>query len=256
MGKHRQAREILQKAAGRNKIPFENVKLALETYENQAAARLSKSKEKYNITHLFRTPNLRMKTVCIGINWFMCGSCFFGLAQYMGHIDGDIFINVAISAAMEIPGTIIVLYLISRVSRLKILIGGNVLSGVSLLLITLVSNATARVFLASLGLVGMAISFPTVYLYSSEVFPTVVRNVGVGLGSISARIGSMIAPYIATMGTIQPWLPPVIFGVGPIIGAVLCLFLPETMNCELPETIEDGENFGKKKPKGESTPTA
>lgn len=30
-----------------------------------------------------------------------------------------------------------------------------------------------------------------------------------------------------------------------MLGAVLCLFLPETMNCELPETIEDGENFGK-----------
>lgn len=100
---------------------------------------------------------------------------------------------------MELPGTVIVLFLISRVSRLKILIGGNILSGVSLLLITLVTNGNVRVFLASLSLVGMAISFPTIYLYSGEVFPTVVRNVGVGLGSISARIGSMIAPYIATM---------------------------------------------------------
>lgn len=27
----------------------------------------------------------------------MCGSCFFGLAQYMGYIDGNIFINVAVS---------------------------------------------------------------------------------------------------------------------------------------------------------------
>lgn len=103
------------------------------------------------------------------------------------------------TAAMELPGTVIVLFLISRVSRLKILIGGNILSGISLLLITLITNASARIFLASLGLVGMAISFPTVYLYSSEVFPTVVRNIGVGLGSISARIGSIIAPYIATM---------------------------------------------------------
>lgn len=73
------------------------------------------------------------------------------------------------------------------------------MSGISLLLITMVTNASVRVFLASLGLVGMAISFPTIYLYSGEVFPTVVRNVGVGLGSISARIGSMVAPYIATM---------------------------------------------------------
>lgn len=248
MGKPRQAERILLKAAERNKIPVENVKLALETHENQRANRVTKSKEKYNITHLFRTSNLRLKTICVSINWFVCGTCFFGLAQYMGHLDGNIFINVTVSAAMELPGTVIVLFLISRVSRLKILIGGNILSGISLLLITPMTNVNARIFLASLGLVGMAISFPTIYLYSGEVFPTVVRNIGVGLGSISARIGSIIAPYIATMGTIQPWLPPVIFAIGPMLGAVLCLFLPETMNCELPETIEDGENFGKKKP--------
>lgn len=77
--------------------------------------------------------------------------------------------------------------------------GGNILSGISLLSLIVVTNSTLIVFLATLGLVGMAISFPTVYLYSSEAFPTVVRNVGVGLGSVCARIGSMIAPYIATM---------------------------------------------------------
>lgn len=246
VGKVSRAEQVLIKAASRNKIPIEHVRTAIETHHNQARSRQKKTQEKHNITHLFRTPNLRIKTICICVNWFVCGSCFFGLAQYMGHLDGNIFINVAVSAAVELPGTVIVLFLISRVSRLKILMGGNLLSGLSLLLITVITNSTARVSLATLGLAGMAISFPTVYLYSSEAFPTVVRNVGVGLGSVCARVGSMIAPYIATMGKIEPWLPPVVFGSGPLIGALLCLFLPETMNCELPETIEDGENFGKK----------
>lgn len=97
MGKFRQAEEILLKAAGRNHIPVENVKTALETRESQATIRHEKGKKKYNITHLFRTPYLRLKTICIAINWFVCGSCFFGLAQYMGHLDGDIFVNVAVS---------------------------------------------------------------------------------------------------------------------------------------------------------------
>lgn len=101
MGKHRQAERILLKAAGRNKIPEENVNLALETYENQATIRHAKSNEKYNITHLFRTPNLRLKTVYISVNWFVCGICFFGLAQYMGHLDGNIFINVAVSGKIQ-----------------------------------------------------------------------------------------------------------------------------------------------------------
>ncbi|XP_012148706.1 organic cation transporter protein-like [Megachile rotundata] len=253
VGKLSEAEQILMKAAGRNKISTDNVKTAIETYESNIGVRHKQNKEKYNITHLFRTPNLRLKTICICINWFVCGSCFFGLAQYMGYIDGNIFVNVAVSAVIELPGTIAVLFLISRVSRLKILMGGNLLSALSLLSLAVMSNSEHTIFLATLGLAGMSFSFPTIYLYSSEAFPTVVRNVGVGLGSVCARVGSMIAPYIATMGKIEPWLPPVIFGAGPLLGAVLCLLLPETMNCELPETIEDGENFGKKQTKRSRT---
>ncbi|KAL2713751.1 organic cation transporter protein-like isoform X1 [Vespula squamosa] len=244
-GRPAEAEIILIKAARRNKIPLENVNRALESHESQRLLRKT-SNAKYNVTHLFRTPNMRLKSICIFINWFFCGTCFFGLAQYMGLIDGNIFINITVSAALELPGTIIVLFLVSRVSRLKILIGGNILTALSLLLTVIINHSTAQLCLASIGIAGTAISFPTIYLYSSEIFPTVVRNNGIGVGSVCARLGSIIAPYIATVNKIQPWLPPVIFGAGQLIGAGLCLLLPETMNCELPETIEDGENFGKK----------
>jgi len=44
---------------------------------------------------------------------------------------------------------------------------------------------------------------------------------------------------------IETWLPPIIFGLLPLIGAALCLLLPETAGCTLPETLQDGEEFGK-----------
>lgn len=97
VGKLSSAERILVKAASRNKIPIENVKAAIESYESNMGVRHKQHKEAYNITHLFRTPNLRLKTICICINWFVCGSCFFGLAQYTGYIDGNIFVNVAVS---------------------------------------------------------------------------------------------------------------------------------------------------------------
>lgn len=103
VGKLSKAERILVKAAGRNKIPIENVKTAIDAYESSTRSRRKETKDKYNITHLFRTPNLRLKTVCICINWFVCGSCFFGLAQYMGYLDGNIFVNVAISGKFNGP---------------------------------------------------------------------------------------------------------------------------------------------------------
>lgn len=58
-----------------------------------------------------------------------------------------------------------------------------------------------KVVLAALGIFGMSIAFPTVYLYSAELFPTVVRNVGVGTSSMCARFGSMVAPYITSLAS-------------------------------------------------------
>lgn len=53
------------------------------------------------------------------------------------------------------------------------------------------------------------ISFPTVYLYAGELFPTVIRNVAIGLASMIARIGSMIAPFVASgLSDTAHWLPP------------------------------------------------
>ncbi len=40
-------------------------------------------------------------------------------------------------------------------------------------------------------------------------------------------------------------IPTFIFGGIALIAAVMALFLPETLNKEMPQTLEDGENFGK-----------
>lgn len=39
-------------------------------------------------------------------------------------------------------------------------------------------------------------SYGAVYVYTAEQFPTVVRNMGLGVGSFFARIGGIMAPYI------------------------------------------------------------
>ena len=42
-------------------------------------------------------------------------------------------------------------------------------------------------------------AFDVLYILSSELFPTVVRNVGLGTCSACARAGSMLSPYIAQL---------------------------------------------------------
>ena len=40
-------------------------------------------------------------------------------------------------------------------------------------------------------------------------------------------------------------MPLLVLGTLGIFGGILALFLPETLDKELPQTLQDGENFGK-----------
>lgn len=56
----------------------------------------------------------------------------------------------------------------------------------------------------------------------------------------------MLAPYVNVLTDIWTPLPLVVFGALSFVCGLLSLLLPETLNKKLPETIEEGERFGKK----------
>lgn len=53
----------------------------------------------------------------------------------------------------------------------------------------------------------------------------------------------MMAPLVKITGELQPFIPNIIFGTVAILGGSAAIFLPETLNRPLPETIEDVENW-------------
>lgn len=69
-----------------------------------------------------------------------------------------------------------------------------------------------------------------------------LRQNGIGMGSMCARAGGVIAPIIYLMRNINHHAPMVVFGLCPLIGAALTMFLPETAHSPLPDTIEDVES--------------
>lgn len=50
------------------------------------------------------------------------------------------------------------------------------------------------------GKFGFTMAFSIVYIYTAEIYPTVLRNVGMGMCSSAARIGSITAPYVIYLG--------------------------------------------------------
>lgn len=74
-----------------------------------------------------------------------------------------------------------------------------------------------------------------------------------GVSNLWTRVGSMLSPLVKITGEVQPFIPNIIYGITALLGGSAALFLPETLNQPLPETIEDLENWSlrAKEPKQE-----
>ena len=64
-----------------------------------------------------------------------------------------------------------------------------------------------------IGKFGIASGFLSLYVYASEVFPTVARNACMGFFSLMARLSGALAPIIPTLAAEAAWLPSVTFAV-------------------------------------------
>ncbi|MPC14290.1 Solute carrier family 22 member 1 [Portunus trituberculatus] len=90
------------------------------------------------------------------------------------------------------------------------------------------------------GLVEIPAGFVTMCVIDSgEIFPTVIRNSGMGIVSVSSRIGGMLSPFILMLGDVMPNLQFTVLGLLTLLSGLLNLKLPETLGLAMPETISD-----------------
>ena len=79
-----------------------------------------------------------------------------------------------------------------------------------------------------------------------EIFPTCVRQSGVGLATLVSQMISIGGPHVIHLGATDLKLPYAVMFLVCIAGFVATLFLPETLGRKLPETINEASSFGAK----------
>ncbi|KFM59486.1 Organic cation transporter 1, partial [Stegodyphus mimosarum] len=84
-----------------------------------------------------------------------------------------------------------------------------------------------------------------VYQQSSELYPTTIRSIGMGMSGTFAGLANIIVPYVVFLAIYGKYLPYLIIGMVCILAGFSATFLPETLNEILPQTIYDAEKFGK-----------
>ncbi|MCO5614316.1 hypothetical protein L7F22_068594 [Adiantum nelumboides] len=89
-----------------------------------------------------------------------------------------------------------------------------------------------------IGLFSIAGTYNLIYLYTTELFPTVVRNVALGLANQAGAVGSIVAPIVALSAHVNSSFPFFIIGTVSLVGGIMAIKLPETLNLPFHETLE------------------
>ncbi|CAF0952427.1 unnamed protein product [Adineta ricciae] len=212
-GQQEKAERVLQKVAAANNRPLPEGKLV----DKQA------TEECGSIKYLFHA-NYRRSTVLLAYMWI--SSCFgyYGIVLLNTELmtlakdtnSSHVVLNTTNSTKCHMLGTNdymslifttfgemlgmpFLLFLIPRMGRRSICVLQFSLATVLFILLLFVPpNALTTISIITFfGRLFLNSQFIFMYVYSMEVYPTVIRSAAVGCGSTIGRIGGISAPYIA-----------------------------------------------------------
>ncbi|XP_069017769.1 organic cation transporter protein isoform X2 [Embiotoca jacksoni] len=234
-----EAWELIRKAARMNGKPLTEDLPMCQVYKTEEKTVLKKN---YSFFDLVRTPKMRKQSLIVFYLWFVNVLVYYGLSLNISDFGMNIYLTQLIFGLVEMPARTITLFTLNhsrKISQLAFLaVGGTA----CLLTIFIPSDLyIIKTVLAMIGKFGITASLSIIYVYSAEVFPTVIRQNGIGMGSMCARFGGVLAPMMYLLRAISPQAPMVLCGLCPLLGSALTLLLPETVDKPLPDTIEDVE---------------
>uniref|UniRef100_A0A1A8KUK8 Solute carrier family 22 member 6 n=2 Tax=Nothobranchius kuhntae TaxID=321403 RepID=A0A1A8KUK8_NOTKU len=218
-------------------------KLTLEVLHSHMGKEIESSRSSFTAFDLLRTRRMRRISACLIAVWFSTSFAYYGLAMDLQKFGVNIYLMQIIFGAVDIPAKFLALGMLSYLGRRVSQVSCLFLSAVIIFANIFVPSdvQTLRTTLACLGKAFTSASFTTVYLYTGELYPTVIRQTGMGFVSTMARVGSMAAPAVLILDEVLPALPSMVYGGAAVLASGFACFLPETLNRPLPDTIEDVE---------------
>ncbi|XP_032597713.1 organic cation transporter protein isoform X2 [Drosophila grimshawi] len=207
-----------------------------------------------NMLDLFKTPRLRRNTLILFFKSMVITLCYDAVSRNVQGLGISPFIMFSLSATTIFPACLLLIALQDRIGRkamasMSLLLSGIFISvtGGVLYAATAATDRTTTllVTLSVIGRFGVTVAYNSGAQYATELIPTCVRGQGVAAVHVMGYAFTFFSAYILFTRTIFSPLPEIILGVLSLLGACLCLLLPETLNRTLPASLEDGENFGK-----------
>lgn len=209
-GKIKEAQGILRKAASVNgKTISENAleKLGIEEPE---------VKHKDPMLKVFQSKILLLRFITACFCWITCAFLFYGITLSSVSLAGNSYLDFILTSLVEIPAYFACYVVVDRIGRRASQCGSFFLTGIACItFIFMPKGKSSKINIKKnlnnellsdihwgalivylIGKFGATAAFTVVYISSSEIFPTNLRNSMIGTCSMFGRIGSMISPQM------------------------------------------------------------
>lgn len=229
---HVAAKELQQKEAG----------ITSGKDDQDEGGKKSSNEYSTGILDVWRVPSLLKLCLILYFVWFAEALIGYGKFYNIENIGGNLFLNVLIMSCGGIITNAVLFITIPRFKRKTLMIAFIAMNCISLLLTAMCafheSLLTPRiVFMLMSTIVGIA-SYHMVYIYTTESFPTSMRQISIGTCSIFARVGSCLAPFVKELTNATHLFVALMgFAVLSFATIVLLKFVPDTTDIQLPDTI-------------------
>lgn len=237
---------ILKEVAATNEKPYPASAVfddASPSPPHDAAGVQEKGSSDTSITTLFLHPELRFRQLIMMFGWFTCSMLFYGISIAGSGLTDNPYADFSWQAVAEVPGIVVAMYALDwhRTGRRGSLVIAFAESGVAmLLLMAFVSSSPAtKTALAFGGKLGISAAFSIIYILPVELMPTGLRGGSMGLCSMFARVGGILAPFVVLLGSVSASLPFMVFAIPAGLSAFFTMMLPETRSKPLPQTVAD-----------------
>ncbi|XP_067122694.1 organic cation transporter protein-like [Centruroides vittatus] len=237
-GRLRKAEEVIRKIMIKNKRYTDDLTEIIE--ELYWKIKTNEEKRKINFLHLIRNKELRKITFMLYILWLVIVFDYYALSLNADITGGNIFLLFVLFASLQFCVFGVLNIVLPRFGRRRILMFGYFSAGITSILVSAVPNDLIwlRIVFVVLSRGCMSLAINIIYGFTSELYPTVVRNVGIGSCSTFARIGAIAAPFMKDLSEKVSWsIPFIIVGVLTLSSGLCILPLPETKSIRLHDII-------------------
>ena len=200
---------------------------------------------------IFRKLDVLVFTMRIISLWMVLNVLYYTIAAQSLNYSGDMYVNYLLVSIWDIPAFFLVSYATDKIGRKKTTLIGCFISGLLVSVVPaipkyFVYRYAFTMFFTAAGRFCCSAAFYGLYLWTSELFPTVLRAQGMCICGTFEKIAMLVVPLICTLlQTVSYRLPFILMGVMGVGGSFVALPLPETKG---QPTRENYEDFFPKKP--------